>query len=118
MKSLLENLNQIPGVHGSMVMTEDGMVVASELTADLDSESLAAITSGARLCIHRSAIQCGDGEPHEIVLEGTDGNLVLLEVGEATLIVVTHAGLKLNSGMLEIRSVARKLRGILEIQTS
>jgi len=76
-----------------MVMTEDGMVVASELTADLDSESLAAITSGARLCIHRSAIQCGDGEPHRnCTSKEPMETWVLLEVGEATLIVVTHRG--------------------------
>ena len=118
LQSHLQSLQQIPGVLGSMVMTEDGMVVVSDLGPGLDSETLAAITSGARLCIHRAAIQSGDGQPHEIVLEGTSGNLVLLEIGEATLIVVTHAGLEMNSGMLEIRSVARKLRGILEIQTS
>ena len=118
MKSLLNNLNQIPGVLGSMVMTEDGMVVEEALTANLESEVVAAIASGARLSIHRSAVQSGDGNPHEIVLEGTKGNMILLEVGEATLIVVTHAGLDLNSGMLEIRSVARKLRGILEVHAS
>ena len=46
MKSLLNNLNQIPGVLGSMVMTEDGMVVAEALTANLESEAVAAIASG------------------------------------------------------------------------
>ena len=118
MKEILQRLQQIPGVVGSMVMTEDGMVVCSALGPGLESESLATLSSGTRLSLQRAAVQSGDGKPHEIVLEGTEGNLVLLEIGEATLIVVTHAGLELDSGMLEIRSVARKLRGILEIQTS
>ena len=118
MKEILQSLQQIPGVVGSMVMTGDGMVVCSALGPGLERETLAALTSGTRLSIQKAAVHSSDGKPHEIVLEGTEGNLLLLEIGDATLIVVTHAGLELDSGMLEIRSVARKLRGILEIQAS
>ncbi|HCW44911.1 MAG: roadblock/LC7 domain-containing protein [Planctomycetia bacterium] len=118
MKQILQGLNEVPGVLGSMVMTEDGMVVCSALSSSFDGEVVAAFASNARLCIGKAAVQCGDGIPHEMVLEGEEGSLILLDIEDATLVVITHAGLELNTGMLEIRSLARKLRGILEIQTS
>ncbi|MGE4619149.1 MAG: roadblock/LC7 domain-containing protein [Planctomycetota bacterium] len=118
MKKLLQQLNQLPGVLGSMVMTEDGLPVSSLLESGLDEECVAAFASRSRLAVQRAAIHCSDVEPDEVIIESEGGNLILVPVAGATLIVLTNPGLELNTGLVEIRSIARRLRGALEIRIS
>ena len=47
MVSILEELNKEIGIIGSIVVTPDGMVVASALGPDLDDETVAALASNA-----------------------------------------------------------------------
>ena len=118
MIKLLEQLNQLPGVLGSMVLTEDGIAVESLLAEKMDEECVAAFSSAVQQAVKRASTRCGDGPPDELILEAEQGNLLLVGLGGATLAVMTHAGLEVNTGLLEIRSLARRLRGILEIRTS
>ncbi len=118
MNPLLEKLNAIPGVLGSMVMTDDGIPVASRLSEEIDEECVAAFSSTARLAVNRAAMHCSGEVPEEVILEAEGGNLLLMNLEGATLAVMTHAGLELNTGLLEIRSIARRLSGILEIRIS
>ena len=64
----------------------------------------------------RAAVHCGKGEPYEVVLEAEGGSLLLIGVDGATLAVLTHPGLELNTGLVEIRSIARRLSGVLELR--
>ena len=40
MRNILGGLNDVVGVRGSLVVTHDGMVVASELSPELDEDTL------------------------------------------------------------------------------
>ena len=116
MKKLLQKVNELPGVMGSMVMTDDGLPAAALLGSGLDEQCVAAFASRSRLAVSRAAVHCGKGEPHEVVLEAEGGNLLLIGVDGATLAVLTHPGLELNTGLVEIRSIARRLSGVLELR--
>ena len=118
MKKLLEQVNELPGVLGSMVMTEDGLPVASVLGAGLDEECVAAFASSSSHAVRRAVTHYGDKAPDEVVLESEGGNLLLLPIAGATLAVITHPGLEMNTGLVEVRSIARRLRGIFEMRTN
>ena len=45
MQEILEQLNQVAGVKGSMVVTKDGVVVSEALGPDLDTNTVAAVSS-------------------------------------------------------------------------
>ena len=45
MKDLLSDLNQVPCVQGSMVITDDGIMVAAALSQGLDEDTVAALSS-------------------------------------------------------------------------
>jgi len=117
MKRLLEQLNTTPGVMGSMVMTDDGIPVVSLLGTEMDEECVAAFSSTVRLAANRTAAQLDNQHPDEVIIEAEQGNLLLINLDGALLAVMTHAGLELNTGLLEFRSVARRLREILTIRT-
>ncbi|MDE0960092.1 MAG: roadblock/LC7 domain-containing protein [Planctomycetota bacterium] len=117
MKRLLEQLNSTPGVMGSMVMTDDGIPVVSLLGDEMNEECVAAFSSTVRLAANRNAEQLDNQHPYELVIEAELGNLLLIHLDGSLLAVMTHAGLELNTGLLEIRSLARRLREILTIRT-
>ncbi len=117
MKKQLEKLNGIPGVQGSMVITRDGIMVAASLGPDLNEDAVAALSSSLILTIKRGVSSTGvDLDPEEMILTAEEGKLVFLDLGNAFLVVVTQPQLRLSSGLVEIRGVARKIRSICEMQ--
>ena len=113
MKEQLEKLNGIPGVQGSMVITRDGIMVAAALGPELHEDAVAALSSSLMLTLKRSFDPVGiDLDPEEMVLTAQDGKLVFLDLGNAFLVVVTKPQLRLSSGLVEIRSSARKIRSL------
>ncbi len=110
MKTLLKNLNEVPCVQGSMVITDDGIMVAAALGPDLEEDAVAALSSSLVMTLRRSLREfCGE-IPEEMVLTADKGKLIFLSLGPAYLVVVTKKNLKLETDLVEIRSMARKLR--------
>lgn len=111
MKDLLEQLNDIPGVLGSMVITRDGILVVAEMGQDLREDAVAALSSSIAITFRRSMEPTGlASDPAEILLTATQGRVLFLDVGDAYLVVVTRPNLRLDTDMVEIRGVAKKIR--------
>ncbi|MEM7263349.1 MAG: roadblock/LC7 domain-containing protein [Planctomycetota bacterium] len=111
MKDLLESLNQVPGVDGSMVITPDGIMVTAALGPSLSEDVVAALSSSLMLTLKRGLEAVGGSEvPEEMILSAVGGKLIFADLGNAFLVVVTQPNLKLNTDLVEIRSVARRLR--------
>ncbi|MBN1421909.1 MAG: roadblock/LC7 domain-containing protein [Planctomycetes bacterium] len=111
MMQILRRLNDTPGIRGSMVMTDDGMVAAATLGAGLEEESVAALASGLLGQWKRSLAALGRAEGiEEASLGASDGRLVFVEVGGAYLVAVTGRGIDLAATFGILRDAARKLR--------
>jgi len=110
MHEVLEQLNTTPGVRGSLVATPDGMVVASRLGGALDPETAAALTSTLLAGAHEVAKRCGGSEMSRFVLVSTRGKVIMLDLGNSYLVVVTERHVDLNQGLIEIESAAKALR--------
>lgn len=114
MKNILERLNTVPCVTGSMVITDDGIMVAASLGPELEEDAVAALSSSLVMTLKRSLTPFCGAFPEEIILTASQGKLVFLGLGSAYLVVVTKVNLKLESDLVEIRSMARKIRQKLE----
>ena len=110
MKDLLTQLNDVPCVQGSMVITDDGIMVAASLGPNLEEDAVAALSSSILMTLRRSLEPFCERIPEELVLTASKGKLVFLGIGNAYLVVVTKKNLKLESDLVEIRSMARKIR--------
>lgn len=111
MKDLLHPLNNIPGVIGSMVITRDGIMVADATGPELREDAVAALSSALTMTLRRSLEAIGiAGDSDEMVLNAEKGKLLFLDLGEAYLVVITRPNLRLETGMVEVRGIANKLR--------
>jgi len=108
MHEVLDELNSRPGVLGSLVATEDGIVVASRLGTTLDEDATAAMVSSV-LAAGRAAT-ASTGEMNRLVLVATRGKLIVTALGNAWLVVLTDRHIDFDQGLLDIEGAANSLR--------
>ena len=111
MKKILETLNQTAGIRGSMVMTQDGIMVAAALGPDLEEDVIAALASGLLTRMNRSLNQIGtDDELCEFIVTASAGKIVFKNLGNAYLVVVAKRDMELEITMVEIQSAAHRIK--------
>lgn len=111
MKRILEELNEHGGVRGSMVITQDGIMVCDALGPDLEEDVVAALASSMIMSMRRGLKAMGyDDNLCEYVLDASDGKMVFLDMGNAFLVVVLSRNIRLNTTLVEIRSAAYKIK--------
>jgi predicted regulator of Ras-like GTPase activity (Roadblock/LC7/MglB family) len=108
--NILNDLNQAPGVKGSMVMTPDGMVVAAVLGPTLEEEVVAATAANMIIRAQRAVEALSLETVDRFVMTAGHGRLVFVNIEVGFLVVIASQGLKLDTTMLEIDSAARRIR--------
>ena len=88
----------------------DVALVGDHLPAGLDEDTVAALSSSLVMTLKRSLKPFCEEIPDEMVLTASEGKLIFLGLGAAYLVAVTKRNLKLESDLVEIRSMARKIR--------
>lgn len=106
MLEILRELNEHAGVKGSLIVTEDGMIVASALGKGLEQETLAAVSS----MMIQTAKKSLDSNLDRIIMASSHGKLVLEDLGNAYIVVVTNSYINLDTTLIEIQSAGMKIR--------
>jgi predicted regulator of Ras-like GTPase activity (Roadblock/LC7/MglB family) len=91
----------VAGVHGCIVATSDGFLVAHSLP-DLDPTDLAALLAASRALASQGVAVTGRGEFREAITRGTLGYLALYAAGDSAIVAVV-GNIELNVGMLHFR---------------
>ena len=114
MRDVILDLNQEIGVKGSMILTADGVVIASEVRKPLDGDQVAAIASNSIQLINRSLREVGAEEFLQFMFSSTFGKMIYTSTGVAYLVVVLDKSLNIDFTLLSIQSAARKIRSLSE----
>ncbi len=110
MKKVLDELNAVAGVRGSMVITAEGQVAQSRLGDDLPDEAVAAI-SAHMIKTGRSSLEgLGFGPFQRLILACVHGRLVFVNMEIGYLVVIANQGIDLRQILIEIDSAARRLK--------
>ena len=111
MKNILEELNQEVGIKGSMVITPDGIMVASALGPELEEELVAAITSSLLVAVKKSLGRISaPGNLNSCVLTADNGKIMFYDMGNSFLVVVADQTLCLDTSIIAIRSAIFRLK--------
>ena len=108
MEAVLERLEGEAWVRGSMIVSDEGMVVVERLSGDLDRDAVAALASDLVTEVSEGLREAGTENFDRIVLSATTGELVVVGCGSVYLVVVAAAGSE--AFYIEIDSAARQLR--------
>jgi predicted regulator of Ras-like GTPase activity (Roadblock/LC7/MglB family) len=91
----------VSGVHGSVVATSDGFLIAHDVP-DLDPADLAALLAASRSLASRGAAISGRGQFREVITRGTRGYLAVYAAGDNAIVGVIGDA-ELNVAMLHYR---------------
>ncbi len=116
MKDILRQLNQEVGVKGSVVVTQDGMVVASVLGVGLHEDAVAAIASQTILNIRSAIAQVGAMAFQRMVLVSTYGKMIFVDAGIAYLVVVCDKKINLDLTVVAVMGAAYRIRNLGQIR--
>jgi len=110
MLDIISDLNKVAGVKGSMVVTQDGIVVSAALGSELQQEVVAAVSSQMIQTSRRAMDRLGHKSFKRIILTSSWGRMVFVDLEIAYLVVITSQNIKLDVILIEIDSTAYRIR--------
>ena len=114
LRSVLMALVERPDVAAAVVVSDDGLVVESELPGGLDPEELAALATSARRAMTALGEAARSGPLAQAALECDTGTLVLQRLPSgATLLVLAAEGGDLGELLYDLRRHAPALVSLL-----
>jgi predicted regulator of Ras-like GTPase activity (Roadblock/LC7/MglB family) len=109
-QALDEFLAVSPEVEAAAIVTSDGLPMASALPEDVEEDRLAAMSAALLILGERAAAGLGKGELSEVMVESSEGYVVLMSAG-ATAVLVAIASTEARAGLLlyEMRAMADRV---------
>lgn len=99
---------------GAVVVTSDGLVIASQLPKGADETRIGASAAALLGLSRRSTPALGRGEFTQNLIQGKDGNIIITSVNEHSVFVgLTPADVNLGMVFLEARDAAQKVDAVL-----
>jgi len=115
LKSILKDLEAAtPDIEGSVVVSADGLVMASALPADVDEDRVAAMAAALLALGERSAAELDRGEMQDIFVKGDKGYVVLMGAGrDAVIGALCRQEAKLGMIFLDMRRAAKEVGDLI-----
>ena len=102
-EAALEQVTQVPGVRGSLLISgTDGLVVAERLMDGVDGRAVAALTASLVQRLDRATNRAGMRAPTFVHLRGNTGS-VLAAPGRSDLVLVAVASPDANLGLARVQ---------------
>lgn len=115
MEHILKRLEGEAWVRGSMIVSDEGMVVVERVAKDLDRDAVAALASDLVTEVGEGLKEASMQPFTRIVLTATAGELVVVGCGSVYLVVIAAAGSE--AFYIEIDSAAQQLRRLAPTTT-
>ncbi len=102
-EAALEQVTQVPGVRGSLLISgTDGLVVAERLMDGVDGRAVAALAASLVQRLDRATNRAGMRAPTFVHLRGNSGS-VLAAPARSDLVLVAVAGVEANLGLARVQ---------------
>ncbi len=116
MRRLQELQMSTPDVEATIIVSVDGLTMASYLPAGVEEDRVSAMSAAMLSLGERIAGELGRGALNEVYVKGENGYVVLRAVGEeALLTVLARQQTKLGLLFLDMRRASEDLTAILEV---
>lgn len=112
---ILLELRESVAVKGCLVMMHDGIVVSEALEESLEADLVSGLTSFLTSTLGRVLAEGGMGTFSSFTIHSTHGKVLVVDMGQSFLVVLTNQFGKLDMGMSEIQEAALQLRRLSRI---
>ena len=109
MYEVLEDLNKTSGITGSMLVADDGIVIASDLDSTNEDETVGALASSISSVVRKSLDKLGHEPFSQVTNEADRGKMFLADAGVGLLVVTAENRANIGLVRLEINNAVTKL---------
>lgn len=109
MYDILSELNKTSGVTGSMVVGSDGIVIAADMDASFEGETVGALAASISSNIQKSLERLNTTPLNQVTIEADNGKLFFSDAGMGILVVTTEKSVNLGLIRLEIKNAIARL---------
>jgi len=111
---LLQGMQKIGDISGSIVVSRDGLVIASNITK-IDADTFAAMSAAMQGAAETAASELKQGEVDQIIIETRNGKIISTGAGaKAILVILTSRSINLGLALLEMGKAAEKISSVLK----
>jgi predicted regulator of Ras-like GTPase activity (Roadblock/LC7/MglB family) len=112
MYNVLGDLNKTSGVKGSMLVGNDGIIIAADLDARLEDETVGAMAASIMSNINKALERLNQPNLEKVTIEADDGKIFLSEAGIGILAVITEPQINVGLIRLEIKNAVSQIKGM------
>ena len=110
MYQVLNELNKTPGVTGSMVVGNDGIVIAADLEAGFEGDTVGALAASITANIQKSLDRLRTSPLQQVTIEAEEAKLFFTDAGLGILVVTTEKDVNVGLIRLEIKNAVGRLK--------
>ncbi len=110
MHEVLSELNKTTGITGSMVVGNDGIVIAADLQENLEDDTIGALAASITSNIHKSLQRLQTSPLKQVTIEADDAKLFFTDAGLGILVVTAEKEVNIGLIRLEIKNAISKLK--------
>jgi uncharacterized protein len=110
MYQILEELTQTTGITGSMLVGNDGIIIAADLDTSFQDETVGAMAASIVSTVQKSLERLKSTHLKQVTIEAEQGKLFLTDVGFGILVVTTEPNVNVGLVRLEIKNTASKIK--------
>ena len=110
MYNVLSELNKTTGITGSMVVGNDGIVIAADLDESFEGETIGALAASITGNIQKSLERLKTSPLKQVTIEADEGKLFFTDTNLGILVVTTDKQINIGLIRLEIKNAISKLK--------
>ena len=110
MNQVLSDLNKTTGVTGSVVVGNDGIVIAADLDERFECDTVGALAASITSNIQKSLDRLQTHPLKQVTIESDNAKLFFADAGVGILVVTTEKKVNIGLVRLEIKNAVDKLR--------
>ncbi|RKX22629.1 MAG: hypothetical protein DRP35_01495 [Candidatus Zixiibacteriota bacterium] len=110
MYDVLSELNKTSGITGSMVVGNDGIVIAADLQESFEDEAVGALAASITTNIQKSLDRLETKPLKQITIEADNSKLFFTDANIGILVVTTEKNVNIGLVRLEIKNALSKLK--------
>ncbi|MBK7143385.1 MAG: roadblock/LC7 domain-containing protein [bacterium] len=110
MYHILDELNKTPGITGSMVVGNDGIVIAADMKTGYEGDTVGALAASITSNIQKSLDRLRTSPLQQVTIEADDAKLFFTDAGLGILVVTAQKDVNIGLIRLEIKNAIGKLK--------
>jgi predicted regulator of Ras-like GTPase activity (Roadblock/LC7/MglB family) len=110
MYEVLEDLNKTSGITGSMLVADDGIVIAADMDSSNEDETVGALASSIISVVRKSMEKMGRERFSQLTIEADRSKMFLADAGVGMLVVTAENQANVGLVRLEMKNAIAKLQ--------